>query len=88
MWIIPSWAIGICVVIVVVGAAQVLVRRLTGRVGWSRAENPAEPDLSRITQVLDDLQHRLGEIEERMDFAERLLAKDRDAERLAPPKGK
>ncbi len=87
MWIIPSWAIGVGFLIVVVGATQVVVRRLLGRVGWSRAENPAEPDLSRITPVLDDLQRRLGEIEERMDFAERLLAKERGSERLAPPRG-
>ncbi len=87
MGIIPSWAIGICAIIIVVGAAQVVVRRLVGRAGWSRRESPGEPDLSRITDVLDDLQRRLGEIEERMDFAERILAKERNAERLAPPKG-
>jgi hypothetical protein len=87
MWSIPSWAIGVGVLVVVVGATQVVVRRLLGRVGWSPAENPSEPDLLRLTQVLDDLQRRLGEIEERMDFAERLLAKERDSERLAPPKG-
>ncbi len=34
---------------------------------------------------LEDVQRRLGELEERVDFAERLLAKQRDAERLAPP---
>ncbi len=87
MWIIPSWAIGIGFLIAVYGAVEVVVRRLTGRVGWGRGKNPAEPDVSRLTQVLDDVQRRLGELEERMDFAERLLAKDRDSERLAPPKG-
>ena len=35
---------------------------------------------------LEDVQRRLGELEERVDFAERLLAKQRDGERLAPPK--
>jgi len=35
---------------------------------------------------LEDMQRRLGELEERVDFAERLLTKQRDAERLAPPK--
>ena len=34
---------------------------------------------------LEDVQRRLGELEERVDFAERLLAKQRDTERLAPP---
>jgi hypothetical protein len=28
----------------------------------------------------------LSEIEERLDFAERLLAKQRDGERISPPK--
>jgi hypothetical protein len=33
------------------------------------------------------MQTRLGELEERVDFAERLLAKRRDSERLpAPPR--
>jgi hypothetical protein len=35
---------------------------------------------------LEDVQRRLGELEERVDFAERLLARPRDAERLVPPK--
>lgn len=84
MWIIPSWAIGIGVVILMAGATQVVVRRLLGRTGWSPAEHPSEPDLSRLTQALDDVQRRLGEIEERMDFAERMLAKERNSERLPP----
>jgi len=33
------------------------------------------------------VQHRLGELEERVDFAERLLAKERVADRLGPPHG-
>jgi hypothetical protein len=35
---------------------------------------------------LEDVQRRLSELEERVDFAERLLAKPREAERLVPPK--
>ena len=34
---------------------------------------------------LDDLRKRLGEVEERLDFAERLLTKQREAERIVPP---
>ncbi len=33
---------------------------------------------------LDEVKQRLGELEERVDFAERLLAKQREAERLGP----
>jgi hypothetical protein len=32
------------------------------------------------------VQRRLADLEERMDFAERMLAKQRDADRIAPPK--
>lgn len=35
----------------------------------------------------EDLHRRIAELEERVDFAERLLAKQRDAERLSPPQG-
>jgi hypothetical protein len=35
----------------------------------------------RLTE-LEDVQRRLSEVEERLDFAERLLTKQRDAERL------
>jgi len=37
--------------------------------------------------ALEDVQRRLTDVEERLDFAERILAKQRDAERIAPPKG-
>jgi hypothetical protein len=87
MWIIPGWAIGTGFLIVVVGVTQVVVRRLLGRVGWSPAERPSGPDLTPLTQTLEDIQRRLGELEERMDFAERVLTKDREPDRLAPPDG-
>jgi len=35
---------------------------------------------------VDELKRRLSEIEERLDFTERLLARERDQERLAPPR--
>jgi len=33
------------------------------------------------------VRREVAELAERMDFAERLLAKQRDGERLAPPRG-
>ncbi len=87
MWSIPSWAIGTAFVVCVVACAQVVVRRLIGSTAKSAGQTPTEPDVARFTQALDDLQRRLGELEERMDFAERLLAKERVAERLSPPHG-
>jgi hypothetical protein len=42
-------------------------------------------DLRQRLGEVDDLQRRLAEVEERLDFAERLLTKQRDADRLASP---
>ena len=85
MWIIPSWAIGVAFLVVVTGTVQTVARRLAGRVGGSESKDVSE-ELSRVVQALEDLRGRLGELEERVDFAERLLAKERDEGRLAPPK--
>ncbi len=35
---------------------------------------------------LEGMRQRLAEVEERLDFAERLLAKQRDADRIVPPR--
>ena len=40
-----------------------------------------------LTDEMDAVRRELGELAERVDFAERLLAKNRDGERLAPPRG-
>jgi len=39
-----------------------------------------------ILQELHQLRGEVADLGERMDFAERLLAKQKDAERLAPPR--
>ena len=62
-----------------------MVRRLIESTDKSAGQTPTEPDVARFTQALDDMQRRLGELEERMDFGERLLSKERVAERLSPP---
>lgn len=45
----------------------------------------SEPSESPSSEELEALQHRVAELEERVDFAERLLAQQRDADRLARP---
>ncbi len=42
-------------------------------------------ELQRRLDALEDVQRRLSEVEERLDFAERLLTKQRDVERLPSP---
>lgn len=41
-----------------------------------------EPDVTRLTQALDEVQRKLVELEERVDFAERLLAAQKETNRL------
>ena len=59
------------------GLAQVLeeVQRRLGQV---------EQGQSRLGEAAD-VETRLSKLKERVDFAERLLAKQREGERLAPP---
>jgi len=42
-------------------------------------------DTTQLLAEVDELKRRLAEAEERLDFTERLLAKDRDAQRIARP---
>ena len=82
MGFIPEWAIGVGVIIFSIALAQIVVVKL-------RASNrmPPAPDreIGELRQTLDAVQNRLGEMEERLDFTERLLATHRDADRLEPP---
>lgn len=54
-------------------------RRLTAR---HRTESQDED----VQQTIDDMQARLLELEERLDFAERILAKHRDVDHLEAPR--
>src|SRR2546428_8788592 len=42
-------------------------------------------DTERLLAELDELKRRVAEAEERLDFTERLLAKERDGQRLPRP---
>jgi len=55
-----------------------------------RGRSPAKADAGAAEDVhadVQELRRELAELVERMDFMERLVAKSRDAERLAPPRG-
>ena len=82
--------IGIGAIILFVAAGIVMIRLVTAKFAQpSRIVDQTERD-----QVLGDVQVRLGELdqlkqriselEERVDFAERLLAKQREGLRLGP----
>jgi len=81
---VPSWAIGVGIIILA-GSVGRALRML----GPSRGDRPvarsgSDAELSGVREALDEVQRRLGEVEERLDFAERLLAKPRDAARGEP----
>ena len=77
---------GIGAIIFFVAAGIVMVRTATSRIAQRERkaglQDPNEPrqlleDVQARLEELDQLKQRLGELEERVDFAERLLAKPR-----------
>jgi hypothetical protein len=85
---IPAVALGvgfaIPVGIVGVVAAAVVFRGPLGQALARRLEGGAvEPaDQEAVLHALDEMRGRLAELEERVDFAERLLSQSREPERL------
>jgi hypothetical protein len=59
---------------------RALAERISGRAARDDGE------LEELRSAVADLRHELGEVQERLDFAERLLARQSGAERLAPPR--
>ena len=83
MWFVPSWAVGVALIVCAASLGRGLQALLEART--HRIQHPPQPDVARLTEALDEVQRRVGELEERLDFAERLLARQRESERLAPP---
>jgi len=81
---IPSWAIG---------AAVILIALQVGRAISSKARNhqrgstASDTEVDELRRSLDAMQQRVAELEERVDFAERLLAKQRESDRLGGAQG-
>jgi tetrahydromethanopterin S-methyltransferase subunit G len=81
-----GWAIGVGIIIVAISLGRTL--RVVGRALGDRVPRgpaPSSPVDPELRADVDEMRQRLAELEERVDFAERLLAKRRDSERLAPP---
>ena len=88
MFGLPEWAVGVGAVLVLVTVLQVIYVRLMPP-EYRRRRLKGEPvqasdDMQSRLAELDEVKQRLSELEERVDFAERLLAKQREAERLGP----
>lgn len=100
MFGIPEWALGIgFIMFAVMGGVALLYRLIPAEMRASerkrhlaRALVHLQGDLGGLEEMqqkvgeLADVQRRVAELEERLDFAERLLAKQRDVERAIPPK--
>ena len=50
----------------------------------ARAAGAGVGDVDQLRAEVDELRGQLAEVQERLDFAERVLAKSREAERLPP----
>jgi hypothetical protein len=63
---------------------RALAERLRPHAGAGKEEMQALHE--DVVQELQQMRREVAELGERMDFTERLLAKQREAERLAPPR--
>ncbi len=59
-----------------------VARRIVGRPEPDDAHAGIEEIRGRVTDEVEDLRNRLAEVEERLDFAERLLAHGRQTDQL------
>jgi len=82
---------GLCVLWGAYGVLRPLVSALAKRIAdGPKREGSAEQLALLRAELLDEVEQvrqQVGDIAERLDFAERLLAKNRESERLAPPRG-
>ena len=92
MFGLPPWAVGVGAVLVLITALQIIYARLMPPEYRQRRvkgePSPASEEMQRRLAELDEVKQRLGELEERVDFAERLLTGQRDSERLGPSSGR
>jgi Tfp pilus assembly protein PilO len=88
MFGLPEWAVGVGGILILVTVLQVVYARLVPpeyrRRRWKGEPLQASDDMQSRLAELEEVKQRLGELEERVDFAERLLAKQREAGRLGP----
>jgi uncharacterized protein YlxW (UPF0749 family) len=77
MFFIPSWAIGAAVIMIAIQVGRAISGKYRGP---HRGSSVSEDDIAELRQNLEATQNRVAELEERVDFAERLLAKGRAAD--------
>ena len=82
--LIPILALAIPVTAIVFGGLMKLarVRLEETRIRAGVLGSGAEAELAALREEVDGLRQELGEVQERVDFAERLLTRSSEAERL------
>ena len=90
MFLIPTWAIGIGFIIVVGTVGKIVARMFSAgdQPSGKKASRELEQtvaDLQARMAGVEEVQRRLADLEERPDFAERMLAQRREADKIAPP---
>jgi len=80
-FIIPSWALGAAVILIAIQVGRAISGSSRFRMRRHGAQD-ADPEIAELQENLAAVQHRVAELEERVDFAERLLAKHRESDRL------
>lgn len=93
-FVVPGW-MGIVFIVLAVSVAV----RISGRGGsrnkvrWGGFSEDLDRRLAELEEAQrhvgsgnPELERRMAELEERLDFAERMLAKQREPDRLGPPK--
>jgi hypothetical protein len=93
---LPGW-VGIVAIVFAVSIAARIGRgggRRLGRGKWDGFSDDLDRRIAELEESQrqlsaggnPELERRVQELEERVDFAERMLAKQRDPDRLGPPK--
>jgi hypothetical protein len=78
--------LGIGSLIAITGAVVVMVRRLAPRTHLdARDRDQLLDDVHGRLDEMDQLRQRVTELEERLDFAERVIARQRETPKLGPP---
>lgn len=83
----PDQVVFLSIASIAIGAVLLLplVRALADRIrARAAAEGPPPALNAEVAAELSDLRREVGELAERMDFAERLLAQNKPGERLGP----
>ena len=82
MWNDPAWAFGIAFVIVALSLRKALPRLLNS-IADSHT-GPPQLEAGATPEDVEELRRRLGELEERVDFTERMVARQQEHSRLPP----